>query len=96
MNRSEFHSLIESARNPNWSAFEAITVSPDLTVFVDRCGEPLGVEESEVMVNAMRLASWRRRYCSHDEADLPPNAVVRTVDQLPLPSIAPLQMRRRA
>lgn len=77
MIRAELNSILESARHPNWTAFERVTVSPDLTVFVDRCGESLRLEESEAMVNAMRLASWKRRYASHDESDLPRHAVAR-------------------
>jgi hypothetical protein len=37
----------------------------------------MNTEESETMVNAMRLASWKRRYASHDESDLPRHAVSR-------------------
>jgi hypothetical protein len=91
MTRTELRSIIASVRNPNWAAFEAITVSPDLTVFVDRCGEPLAVEESETMVNAMRLASWKRRYASHDECDLPRTAVTRAQSE---PITAAIPMRR--
>lgn len=81
--RSELNSILESARHPNWNAFERVTVSPDLTVFVDRCGETLRLEESEAMVNAMRLASWKRRYASTDSSDLPRNAVVRAEAVIP-------------
>lgn len=89
MTRTELRSIIAAARDPDWSALESFHVSRDIKVMAEPWGGEVKLDEE--FFNAIRRASWRRRFVSNDAGDLSRTAVTRAQSE---PVIAAIPMRR--
>lgn len=87
-----FAILLARARNLNWAAFHDPIVSPDLKTMIEGWGGEFALDDE--FINALRLASWKRRWASNYSDDLSRTAVVRVAAQSVSAAI-PMKARAR-